>query len=512
MIDDPDRCYAAVRSRDERFDGRFVLGVTSTGIYCRPSCPAVTPRRANVRFHATAAAAQEAGFRACKRCRPDASPGSPDWDVRADLAGRAMRLVADGVVDREGVEGLAARLGYTPRHLRRVLVAEVGAGPHALARAQRARTARVLVETTALPLAEVAFAAGFASVRRFNEAVRSVYGATPSQLRASAGARGTAHPGGDGEWLTLRLPYRRPAALEALLDHLEARAVPGVEERVDRSTYRRALTLPRGGGVVELELRDREVRARVRLDDLRDLTAAVQRCRRLLDLDADPAAVDEHLGGDPHLAAAVRATPGRRQVHHPDDVEVVLRTVLGQQVSIAAARTQTGRLVTLLDTRLDRPVGGVTHRLPTPAELAAVDPHDLPLPASRARALVGAAGALRDGTLRLDVGADRDEVRARLADLPGFGAWSRELVAMRGLGDPDAFPATDLALRRGAARLGLPDDPRGLTVHAERWRPWRSYAAAHLWAAAAGVEPTVRPGRRERPESPERPRGRVAAA
>ena len=323
-----ERCYRAVDSRDPRFDGWFVTTVTSTGIYCRPSCPAITPKRENVRFLPSAAAAQRAGFRACKRCRPDAAPGSPEWDVRADVVGRAMRLIGDGIVDREGVPGLAARLAYTTRHLTRILTAELGAGPLALARAQRAQTARILVESTDLGLAEIAFAAGFGSVRQFNDTVREVYAAAPSELRASRALaerrsdklRGAAvrdgrfaRKDGDAEpgALTLRLAYRPPLHAESLFEFLAARAIPGVE-LAGPDGYTRALRLPHGTATVTLAPADGHMAATLRLTDLRDLAPAVARCRRLLDLDADPVAVDETLAADPLLTPAVTKEPGLR--------------------------------------------------------------------------------------------------------------------------------------------------------------------------------------------------------
>ena len=481
VIEDPDRCYAALASRDPRFDGWFYVGVTTTGIYCRPSCPAVTPKRANVRFHPTAASAQAAGFRACKRCRPDATPGSPAWDHRADLVGRAMRLIADGVVDREGVTGLASRLGYSSRHVHRQLVAEVGAGPLALARAQRAHAARILIETTDLPFSRVAFAAGFSSLRQFNATVQEVFALAPTALRRNARGR---IPGRADE-LTLRLPHRVPADLRAVIAHLAARAVPGVEEPIAAGGFRRSLTLPRGAGVVDLVPTDGHVRATLRLDDLRDLTAAVQRCRRLLDLDADPVAVDRHLARDGRLASAVAATPGLRVPGSVDPAESLLRTILGQQVSVAGARTLTGRLVQRCGEPLSRPDGAVTRRFPEPAAVAAGDLADLGMPGARAVTLRRVAGALADGALALDVGADRAAVRAELAAFGGVGPWTVEYVALRGLGDPDAFPASDLGLRRAAASIGLPSDPRQLGRHAARWRPWRAYAAQHLWSLDA---------------------------
>ncbi len=325
---DPERCYRAVAGRDARFDGWFFTAVHTTGIYCRPSCPARTPLARNVSFFTTAAAAQGAGFRACRRCRPDAAPGSPEWDVRADVVARAMRLIADGEVERAGVPGLAARLGYSERQLHRQLVGELGVGALALARAQRAQTARLLIETTDLPMADIAFAAGFASIRQFNDTVREVFATTPTGLRRT-GAR--ANQGAPG-WLTLRLAARAPYEAAEVLLFLGAHAVPGLEEW-DGTTFSRVLDLPHGPAVVQLSPAPgggAGVTARLRLAELRDLGAAVTRCRRMLDLDADPAAVDDVLGSDPTLATLVGTAPGRRVPASPDAPELAVRAVLGQ--------------------------------------------------------------------------------------------------------------------------------------------------------------------------------------
>jgi AraC family transcriptional regulator of adaptative response / DNA-3-methyladenine glycosylase II len=476
VYDDPDRCYLAVQSRDPRFDGWFVTAVTSTGIYCRPSCPARTPFRRNVRFLPTAAAAQRAGFRACKRCRPDATPGSPQWDVRADVVARAMRLIADGVIDRSGVPGLAAELGYSVRQVERLLLAEVGAGPVALARAQRAQTARVLIETTPLPMADVAFGAGFASIRQFNDTVRAVFGAPPSALRARRSARSAESTAGS---LVVRLPFRRPLRPDNLFGHLAATAVPGVEEVVG-ATYRRTLRLAHGPGVVALTPAPTHITCRVDLADVADLTTAIARCRRLLDLDADPEAVDRALAGDPVLGPLVAGAPGRRVPRTVDGAEFVVRAVLGQQVSTAAARTTTAALVSAHGDPVDDPAGGLTHLFPTPEELVDAEPA---LPATRRRTLAAVVDVLASGRLDVGPGADRDRSRAALAALPGVGPWTVEMVALRALGDPDAFPATDLGVRRAAAALRLPTAPAALRDRAGAWRPWRAYAVQHLWAA-----------------------------
>ncbi|MEV0170205.1 AlkA N-terminal domain-containing protein [Streptomyces sp. NPDC050803] len=456
---DEDTRYEAVRSRDARFDGEFFFAVETTGIYCRPSCPAVTPKRRNVRFFTTAAGAQGSGFRACRRCRPDAVPGSADWNARADVVGRAMRLIGDGVVDREGVSGLAARLGYSPRQVQRQLTGELGAGPVALARAQRAHTARTLLQTTDLAITEIAFASGFASVRQFNDTIREVYAQTPSELRAAVrSARRAATPTAG---IPLRLAHRGPYRSRAVFDLLQAEAVPGVEEvsgAPDRRTYRRTLRLPHGTGIVAVEERTGTVRtasgahpggwldARLHLTDPRDLTTAVQRLRRLFDLDADPYAVDERLGADPRLAPLVAARPGLRSPGAADPEELAVRALVG--------RAEAERLVRRYGKTLDAPCGGLTHLFPEPAVLAEAEPDGPAGPL---------ATALADGAVRLDPGADRDEAQEALLALPGLDPRTVAVIRTRALGDPDVAPA-------GA---DVPDS----------WRPWRSYALQHLRTA-----------------------------
>ncbi|MFG2884621.1 Ada metal-binding domain-containing protein [Streptomyces sp. NPDC048297] len=443
---DEDSRYEAVRSRDGRFDGAFFFAVETTGIYCRPSCPAVTPKRRNVRFFPTAAAAQGSGFRACRRCRPDAVPGSAEWNVRADVVGRAVRLIADGVVDREGVTGLASRLGYSARQVQRQLTGELGAGPVALARAQRAHTARTLLQTTDLPVTEIVFAAGFASVRQFNDTVREVYAATPTEVRAAAprgrGARRSTPAAG----IPLRLAHRGPYQAAPVFDQLAREAVPGVEEvsgTPGARAYRRTLRLPYGTALVAVDERARGPKtgggthpggwldAHLHLSDPRDLTTAVQRLRRLFDLDADPYAVDERLAADPQ-EAAIRALVGAG-VHARENLE---------------------RLVRRYGKALDAPSGSLTHLFPEPAALAGAEP---------AGTLGALAAALADGTVRLDPGADRDEARAALLALPGMDPAVVAAVRVRALGDPDVAPPG----------MDVPD----------AWRPWRSYAVQHLRVA-----------------------------
>ncbi|MFH8750679.1 DNA-3-methyladenine glycosylase 2 family protein [Streptomyces rimosus] len=485
-MDDETR-YEAVSSRDARFDGEFFFAVVTTGIYCRPSCPAVTPKRPNVRFYASAAAAQGAGFRACRRCRPDAVPGSAEWNVRADLVGRAMRFIDDGVVDREGVGGLARRLGYSARQVQRQLTAELGAGPVALARARRAHTARLLLQTTGLPVTDLAFAAGFASIRQFNDTMREIYASTPSELRAAAGTRAGAGTGPSGAarhgapaGVPLRLAYRGPYAAAEIFDFLQTRAVPGVEEvrgaRGSR-TYRRTLRLTHGSGIAEVDehagsRQPRRPRAglvcpaargtdggwlecRLHLTDLRDLSTAVQRMRRLFDLDADPYAVAERLGADPLLGPLVAARPGLRSPGAADPEELAVRTVLGGPPEHAA------ELVRTYGKPLDAADGALTHLFPEPAALTGAG---VPEPV---RAL---CGALADGAVRLDAGADRDAAERALRVLPGVGPAAAAYIRMRALGDPDVGPVD------------------GGGASPEAWRPWRSYALHHLWQAAGARE------------------------
>lgn len=451
-MDDDGTRYEAVRSRDARFDGVFFFAVTTTGIYCRPSCPAVTPKRPNVRYFRSAAAAQGAGFRACRRCRPDAVPGSAEWNVRADVVGRAMRMIGDGVVDREGVAGLAARLGYSARQVQRQLTTEVGAGPVALARAQRAHAARVLLQTTGLPVTHIAFASGFASVRQFNDTMRAVYATTPTGLRAAAPARGARarREATPAAGIPLRLAYRGPYRSAAVFDLLAAEALPAVEEvsgPPGRRTFRRALRLPYGTAIAAVGERPGHggwLDARIHLTDPRDLTTAVQRLRRLFDLDADPYAVDGRLGRDPRLAPLVAARPGLRCPGTADPAELAVRALVGTE--------EAARLVQEYGKVLDAPCGTLTHLFPESAALAAATPPGTPLGAL--------AGALADGTLRLDAGADRDAAQRVLDALPGLDARTAAVIRARALGDPDAAP---------------PDADAPGT-----WRPWRSYALRHL--------------------------------
>jgi AraC family transcriptional regulator of adaptative response / DNA-3-methyladenine glycosylase II len=515
--------YRAISARDTRFDGQFVTAVRTTGIYCRPSCPARTPKPSNVAFFPTSAAAHEAGYRACKRCLPEAAPGSPEWNLRGDIAARAMRLISDGVVEREGVAGLAARLGYSSRQLSRTLTAELGAGPLALARAHRAQNARMLLVGTDLPAADVAFSAGFASVRQFNDTVREVFGMPPLALRALRTRRTGSGPGpasgplaGAGARVPglmsgpvdLVLAHRVPLDTSGLFAWMGARAVPGVEESGPRS-YARTLMLPGGAGWFEVRHADGGLHLRARPARLADLPMLIERVRRLFDLDADPVAVDTALSCDPLLAPAVAAVPGIRVPGTVDPHELLMRAMIGQQVSVASARTALARLADALGERMTmapvdasrdprRPVGAPVGApdgaaagdrdavlFPTMTAIAEHGAEVLRGPASRIRAIVGAATALASGELALTAGEDSRQLRAALLQLPGVGPWTADYVRMRVTGDPDVLLPGDLAARAGAAALGIPAQPRALEQWAARAAPWRSYLTAHLWRAAA---------------------------
>ncbi len=582
MTLDSDTCYRAVAARDPRFDGRFFTGVTSTGIYCRPICPSRTPARKNMRFFPHQGAAEKSGFRACRRCRPEASPGSPDWNVRADLVARAVRLITDGYVDEHGIAGLARRLAVTERHLHRLVVAELGTGPLALARTVRLQTARRLLRETSVPITEIAFASGFSSVRQFNASFQESYRQPPSALRAgprAGGARsertgseatwsgtsrsgtsrsGTPRSGGTrsggtrsggtrsggtrsgdagpagaqaesglaadsgahGTWLSLRLACREPFDAESLLGFLAARAIPGVEQ-VTGGRYTRTIRTSAGAGLIELVPQppvagraagprgaDRDagpsgpgqVLLRVRLTGLGGIGQVVSRCRQLFDLDADPAAIGSALASDDMLAPLVRARPGLRVPGAYDGFELAVRAVLGQQVSVAAARTFAARLAARHGTLLAAPdpdpgpdpgltPGNGAATMPTllfpsPDDLADADLSGLGFTTARQATLRALAQAMAAGHLDLDSGTDPAQAAARLSELPGIGPWTVAYILMRAVHDPDAYPATDLGLRRALDGLGCPP------ARAAQWRPWRAYAALHLWTwAAANPEP-----------------------
>lgn len=474
---DFDRCYRAVSARDTRFDGQFFTAVRTTGIYCRPSCPAVTPKPENVEFVPTAAAAQQGGYRACRRCQPDATPGSPHWNVHSDLTSRAMRLISDGAVERGGVDSLAHTLGYSTRQLTRVLTAEIGAGPLALARAHRAHTARTLIQTTDMSMSDVAFASGFSSVRQFNDTVREVFAVNPTTLRREAARKSI--PSSSGT-VTVRLPYRRPLDRTWLEWFLRGHVVPGLDTFDDGTgLYRRSLQLPHGHAVVGMRIDDGYVETTMSLQDMRDLAPAVARVRHLLDLDSDPEAIDAALLRDDALAPNVRAHRGIRAPGSIDCDEMLLRTMIGQQISLRAAATHTARLVDALGTPIDDPLGGGITRLFPSADVIAARGHEvLTGPTARVKAIIGVADALATGKVVLHSALTSGELEQTLLSLKGIGPWTARYVVMRILADPDVLLDTDLVVRQGAQALGV------TLTGSHRWAPWRSYVSMHLWNIA----------------------------
>lgn len=478
MTLDVETCWAAVRSRDRRFEGRFVLAVRTTGIYCRPGCPARTPRRENVVFLPTAAAAETAGFRPCLRCRPDAAPDTPAWSGTSATVARALRLIGDGTVADGGLDELAGRLGIGARHLRRLFHEHLGAPPRVIALTRRVHFARQLVEQTAWPMADVAAAAGFGSLRRFNDAMRATYGRAPGAFRrGGAAADRVVRP------LVLRLPYRAPYDHAALLGFLAERAIPGVEQ-VEGGVYRRAAAWAGGTGIIEVAPAAEGDALVLSVEPPGGaLVAVVARVKRLFDLDSDPAPVAEHLGRDPLLGPLVRQRPGLRVPGAWDPFELAVRAFLGQQVSVRAARTLAGRLAARWGTPLPVARPGLTHVFPGAAALAAADLSGVGLTGARARALSAFAGAVASGAVALHGGPDLDETVRRLAELPGVGPWTAQYVAMRALGEPDAFPDGDLGLRKALSDGPDPASAAALRRRAEAWRPWRAYAALHLWTS-----------------------------
>jgi AraC family transcriptional regulator of adaptative response / DNA-3-methyladenine glycosylase II len=496
---DHDACYRVLRARDARFDGRFFVCVRTTGVYCRPICPARPPRPENCLFLPSAAAAQAAGFRPCLRCRPEASPETAAWRGTANTVTRAIRLIAEGALDGGDVRALAGRLGIGDRHLRRLFDRHVGASPLAVAQTRRLLFAKRLIDETTLPMTEVALAAGFRSLRRFHAVVRRTWGRPPRALR-----RGPAAAAG-GTAVTLRLPFVPPYDWDALVAFLAARAVPGVEAVCD-GVYRRTIACTAGHGVVAVRRAPGapHLVATIRVPDTRELATVVGRLRRLFDLDADPRTIDAHLAADPRLAPLVGARPGLRVPGAWDPFELAVRAILGQQVSVAAATTLAGRLVAAHGEPLAPALadGELRAVFPGPAALAAADLRRVGLPGARAHALAAFAAAVARAPELLATAAGLDAAVGRLCALDGVGAWTAHYVAMRALREPDAFPTGDLGVARALATGDGRPGPRAVAAVAEAWRPWRAYAVLHLWLSAPAPPPrpagTRRSGRRSR--------------
>jgi len=519
---DASACYRALTTRDARFDGRFFVCVRTTGVYCRPVCPAPTPKLHNVVFLPCAAAAEAAGFRPCRRCRPETSPGAPAWNGTAAVVSRALRLIADGALDEAESERLvhktastedgsrptganaysffAARLGLGERQLRRLFVQHLGASPAAVARARRVHFAKRLVDETELSMTEIALCAGFRSIRQFNHAIRETFGRSPSELRRRRSSHRQAR---DGR-LVLRLAYRPPLEWRPLLEFFRRRAIPGVEA-VDGETYRRTIECDDTAATIEITPVEGEPRLELGIDRgaVGGLVRIVERVRRMFDLNADPLHIAAAFCGDPVLGKRVGARPGLRVPGAWNGFELAVRAVLGQQVTVRAATTLAGRLVARFGRPIENPGRGLTHLFPRPQVLAGADLGTIGLTAARAETIRGLGRAVASGDLRLEAPLGLAEVVARLAALPGIGEWTAQYIAMRACGEPDAFPAADLGLRRAFARHaarselvatngsdtgsrllangdGMPS-ARALAGLSEAWRPWRSYAAIHLW-------------------------------
>lgn len=476
---DPDTCFRALRTRDPRFDGRFFTAVRSTGIYCRPICPARTPKRENCLFLPCAAAAQELGYRPCLRCRPETSPDTPAWQGTSATVSRALRLIAEGALDHAGVDDLAGRLGMGSRQLRRLFLRHLGASPIAVAQTRRVLFAKKLIDETALPMIDVALSSGFASVRRFNDAIRRSYGVPPRELRRS-GSRSTSRSRNVD--ICLKLSYRPPFDWRAITRYLAPRAIPAVEF-VSEAAYRRTLSVDGVEGFlcVTPDPEDHRLFAHIQLEQGIPLQPIAERVRRIFDLGADPAVIGADLGRTRILATRLRSAPGVRVPGSWDGFELAVRTVLGQQVSVKGATTLCGRLVRRFGTPAALAPAAGACLFPEPAVLAGADLRAIGLPRTRAESISALAAAVATGDLDLETPRALDVAVTTLCRLPGIGDWSAHYIAMRVLREPDAFPASDLGLRRALGTQGRPLPRRDLAALAEGWRPWRSYAAMLLW-------------------------------
>ncbi|MFZ3342938.1 MAG: AlkA N-terminal domain-containing protein [Terriglobales bacterium] len=471
-------CSRARLSRDPRFDGKFFIGVVGSGVYCRSICPAPTAKEKNCRYFPTAAAAAEAGFRPCLRCRPECSPGTPAWLGTSSTVSRALRLIGESGLEDGGVENLADRVGVGSRHLRRLFIRHLGAAPSAVAQTRRLHFAKKLIDETRLPLGEVALASGFGCVRRFNHAIKKTYKRTPSQIRRLA-RQTDLQP--ENEYV-FHLRFRPPYHWHGMLSFLAARATPGVE-LVDHNSYRRSIFLNGHRGHFEVSLNEDDDRhsliVRVQIADPRSLFAIVERVRAMFDLNADWAAIARTLGSDPQLAASLRAQPGLRVPGCWNGFELAVRAVLGQQITVKGATNLAGRIAKSFGQPL-APANGLTHLFPTPEVLAEAKLTNIGLTEKRALTIRTLARAVSDGSISFDRVIDSESFLERLCDIPGIGNWTAQYVAMRALGEPDAFPTGDIGLLRA---LDL-TNPRGLDQRAEPWRPWRAYACMYLWSFA----------------------------
>jgi AraC family transcriptional regulator of adaptative response / DNA-3-methyladenine glycosylase II len=490
---DPDACYRAVATRDLRFDGRIFIGVHTTGVYCRPICPARTPKRENVSFYPTASAAQEAGFRPCLRCRPESSPDLGAWRGTSNTVSRALTLIGEGVLDDKAVDALSRRLGVGERHLRRLFKQHLGASPIAVAQTRRVLFAKQLIVETTMPLAEIALASGFGSVRRFNATFQALYNRAPRDLRRSRGAHNERTAAGG---ITLTLSYAPPYDWSAMVQFLAARAITGIEVVDENEVYRRSIALGGAQGVIAVEPDDNRcgLKVTIRFPRVEYLAAIVERVRRLFDLRADPLAIGKHLSADRFLAPLVVRRPGLRVPGAWDGFEVAVRAVLGQQIPVPAARKLAGKLISAYGDPSDIVLAnGLTHTFPTPARIAHADLSELGMPSARAAALSSlAAAAAADGRL-FSPRETLEAAIAKLRGLRGVGEWTAQYIAMRALREPDAFPAADIGLVRAMSKLdGKRPSASTLLARAEAWRPWRAYGAQHLWSADVDMEMSPR--------------------
>lgn len=484
---DPDVCYRAIQTRDARFDGRLFVAVRTTGIYCRPVCPARTPLRQNVTFHATAASAEAAGYRACLRCRPETSPQLGAWNGASNTVSRALALIEAGALDGGDVEGLAERVGVGGRQLRRLFLRHLGATPVGVAQTRRVLLAKQLIHETDLPMGEVALAAGFGSVRRFNETFQQLYDRPPAALRRRKSASPVGEPP-PGEAVALTLRYRPPYDWDAMLAFLALRAIPGVEV-IESNTYRRVIALDGAAGTIAVSPIDGDrLSVAVRFPKLSALPRILARVRGVFDLSADPVGIAAVLSRDPDLARMVGLRPGLRVPGAWDGFELAVRAILGQQITVVQARKLAGDLVAAHGEPLAQPwtEPGLTHAFPSAERLAATNLSGMKMPGARIRCLSAMAQAIADAPNLLSPTAGLDEMVRRLRALPGIGEWTAQYIAMRQLREPDAFPAADVALMRALADVdGVRPTAEQLLTRAEAWRPWRAYAALHLWASLA---------------------------
>jgi AraC family transcriptional regulator of adaptative response / DNA-3-methyladenine glycosylase II len=485
---DAEHCYQAFLTHDRRFDGRVFAGVVTTGIYCRPICPVVPARFDNTRFFACAAAAEAAGFRPCRRCRPETAPGTPAWLGTSAVVGRALRLITENGFGDGNVDQLAERLGIGARQLRRLFAKHLGASPVQIARARRVHFARTLIDETDLPMTEVAFSAGFSSIRQFNHALRHTFRQSPTELRRR---RGRHAPPGQDAGLLMRLPYRPPLDWEVMLRFLAPRATPGVEI-VNHHSYRRTIDANGAAGTIEVWQEPNphagapHLLLRTQLGSYGGLIHVVERVRRLFDLDADPWQIANHLRRSPQLSALVEASPGLRLPGAWDGFELAVRAILGQQVTVRGATTLAGRLVLAFGRPVDACGPGLTHLFPRPEALAVADLSAIGLPQARAASIRALAAAVSRGDLVFGTSLGLEDAGARLCAISGIGPWTANYIAMRAFGEPDAFPASDLGLRRALGSGRRPLSAARLAHIAEDWRPWRAYAAIQLWTAVTG--------------------------